>query len=442
MSNVHFGEICALLSALSWAGALVLFKLSGERIPPLALNLFKNTVALILLTLTLLVLGDGPEKVLQFEPADLITLMLSGFLGIAVADTVFFFSLNLMGVGLVAIVECLYSPLVILCAALLLSETLHVNHYLGGALIIFAVLICSRHEVPLGRTRGQIVAGFVLGAAAMALMAFGIVMAKPVLEVNHFPLIWAATLRLVAGTVALAALALASPKRLGHFAGFKPSRIWWVSIPGAVLGTYFAMIFWVAGFKYAKASIAAILNQTSVIFAIILATLILREPFTRRKLIAVVLAAGGVFLASRETGAQVVPGKTSHRHFPDAPARCSDQCKVGLRPEVSFAPGRGAPTASNQVDRRRHPRSPVYPRGHYDIHLRRSGAQQNPGALLHRRAGRAYVIHQQQLRAFQSCAATYREGAAHILHPRRKAQARLVRAAARAPEQVYTRDRT
>lgn len=296
MTDVRFGEICALLSALSWAGALVLFKLSGERIPPLALNLFKNAVALVLLGLTLLAMGDGPGKILKFETADLVTLMLSGFLGIAVADTVFFFSLNLMGVGLVAIVECLYSPLVILCAALLLGETLHVNHYLGGGLIIFAVLVCSRHQVPEGRTPGQIAAGFALGAAAMALMAFGIVMAKPVLEVSHFPLIWAATLRLVAGTVALAALALASPKRLGHFAGFRPSRIWRVSIPGAVLGTYFAMIFWVAGFKYAKASVAGILNQTSVIFAIILATLILREPFTRRKLMAVVLAAAGVLL--------------------------------------------------------------------------------------------------------------------------------------------------
>ena len=52
-----------------------------------------------------------------------------------------------------------------------------------------------------------------------------------------------------------------------------------------------------AGFKYAeKAAIAGILNQTSVIFAIILAALLLKESFTERKAVAVVLAMGGVVL--------------------------------------------------------------------------------------------------------------------------------------------------
>ena len=50
------GQTCALLAAITWASALVLFKLSGERVAPIGLNLFKNTVALILLGATLLVL--------------------------------------------------------------------------------------------------------------------------------------------------------------------------------------------------------------------------------------------------------------------------------------------------------------------------------------------------------------------------------------------------
>jgi drug/metabolite transporter (DMT)-like permease len=57
---------------------------------------------------------------------------------------------------------------------------------------------------------------------------------------------------------------------------------------------YFALLFWIAGFKYTYASLAAILNQTSVIFALILASVFLKERFTRRKLAAVVLAFAGV----------------------------------------------------------------------------------------------------------------------------------------------------
>ena len=51
------GESYALLCALLWSGAVILFRLSGARTPPVALNLFKNTVGLSLITLTLLLLG-------------------------------------------------------------------------------------------------------------------------------------------------------------------------------------------------------------------------------------------------------------------------------------------------------------------------------------------------------------------------------------------------
>jgi len=290
------GQLCALAAAMTWATALVLFKRSGERVPPLALNLFKNVLALVLLFATLAVMGDGLSSLAHFPTGDLGIMALSGFLGIAVADTVFFYSLNLIGVGLISIVECLYSPMVILCAFLILSETLTGTHGIGMALILMAVFISSRHKPPENRTRGQLIAGMLLGAASVSLMAFGIVIAKPVLDGGEFPLIWAATLRLVVGTVALAMILWASPQRKIHFGVFKPAAVWWYTVPASILGTYFAMILWIAGFKYTQASIAGILNQTSVIFALILATFVLKEPFTRRKLASVVLAGAGVVL--------------------------------------------------------------------------------------------------------------------------------------------------
>lgn len=290
------GQLCALAAALTWATALVLFKRSGERVPPLALNLFKNVLGLILLIATLAVMGDGVGSLAQFPMGDLAILALSGFLGIAVADTLFFYALNLIGVGLISIVECLYSPMVILCAFVILSETLTGAHGLGIALILFAVYVSSRHKPPENRTRGQLIAGMLLGGTSVALMAFGIVIAKPVLDTGGFPLIWAATLRLIVGTVALAMILWASPQRKIHFGVFKPAAVWRYTVPASVLGTYFAMIFWIAGFKYTQASIAGVLNQTSVVFALILATFVLKEPFTRRKLASVVLASAGVAL--------------------------------------------------------------------------------------------------------------------------------------------------
>ena len=288
------GEIYALLTAVVWAFALVLFKRSGEQVPPLALNLFKNVIGLALLAVTLLITWDGPGVLGQYPREDIYILVLSGIVGIALADTALFAALNLIGVGILSIVDCLYAPSIILFAWLLLSETLTWPLYVGGALVVAGVVISSRHPPPPGRTRRQLVGGSLLGVLALALMGFGIVLAKPLIE--DFPLIWATTIRLLAGIGALALLAVASSKRKGLWSVFKPSPVWWHSVPASVLGAYISMILWIAGFKYAKASSVAILNQTSVIFALILATLVLHEAFTRRKLVAVVLAMGGALI--------------------------------------------------------------------------------------------------------------------------------------------------
>ena len=298
MADDRFGELCSLLAALTWGAALVLFKRCGETISPLALNLFKNIFALILLAGTLIVMGEGFDVLTQYEVGDVMILVLSGVIGIAFADTLLFVSLNLVGVGILAIVECLYSPLVILLAALLLFEQLTAADYAGAVLILSAVFISSRHAPPSGRTRKQVVAGILIGAFAMVLIALGIVIAKPVLEISGFPLIWAATLRLSVGTFVLMCLAVCSPRRMEIVSVFRPSTVWKYSLPASFLGTYLAMIFWIAGFKFAKAAVASILNQTSVIFALALAAWFLKERLTRRKLIAVILAVGGALIVT------------------------------------------------------------------------------------------------------------------------------------------------
>ncbi len=294
MDHGHIGEFCALGAAVSWAMALVLLKRAGETVSPLALNLFKNTLALVLLAATLVLIPGTINTLRSCSTRDLGILCFSGVIGIAVADTLFLESLRRLGVGFIAVVECTYSPFVLLFSALLLAEPLTLSHYIGMSIIVTGVLIASRHPPPKGRTHAEIVIGFLLGAGSMALMSYGIVLVKPVLDERGFPLIAATTIRLAAGTVPLALLAWASPKRREYFAVFRYKPNWKWMVPGSILGTYIAMIFWVAGFKYADAAVAGIINQTSIIFALLLATIFLKEHLTRRKLLAIALAAFGV----------------------------------------------------------------------------------------------------------------------------------------------------
>lgn len=294
--NHLLGQGCALLSAMVWGYALVLFKRSGEHISPVALNLYKNAVGLVLLLVTLgglMVLGpDGSAVLGQHDLGEIALLLLSGILGIAIADSFHFHALNLIGVGLISVVDCCYAPFVILFSWLLLGERLTVYHYVGAALIVIGVFTASRHALPTHHTRRQIIVGVLFAVLAIAVMAFGIVIAKPVLDT--FPVLWATALRMVGGFGLLSLFALLGRDWRGHWVVFRPHKSWRSALPASILGAYVSVVLWVAGFKYTYASIAGALNQTSVIFATVLAALVLKEHFGRRQFFALLLAMAGV----------------------------------------------------------------------------------------------------------------------------------------------------
>ncbi len=298
--NHPLGQGCALLTAILWAVALMLFKRSGDHISPMALNLFKTVVGLVLLVAMIAIMiatgRDSLATLSQCPARDIWLLLLSGVIGIAVADTIFLRALNLIGLGLISIVDCAYSPFVILFAWLLLGENLTVLQYVGAALIVVGVFTASQHKPPADRTRRQILSGMALAVVAVGLMAMCIVFPKRIIE--DMPVLWSTTLRQGAAAVVLALMATVDRDRRTKWAVFKPSRSWKFALPGSILGTYLCVLLWVAGFKYTDASIAGALNQTSVVFSALLAAFVLKERFGRRQVVAFVLSLAGTAIVT------------------------------------------------------------------------------------------------------------------------------------------------
>jgi drug/metabolite transporter (DMT)-like permease len=56
------------------------------------------------------------------------------------------------------------------------------------------------------------------------------------------------------------------------------------------------MSSWIIGMSLTKASTASILNQTATIFILIFAYIFLDEPFTKRRVIAILIAMAGAYL--------------------------------------------------------------------------------------------------------------------------------------------------
>jgi drug/metabolite transporter (DMT)-like permease len=289
------GEILAASSGLAWAVAVVLFRVSGRRIHPIGLNLAKTLLALVLMAPTLLILGERLDPGVPFSTTGL--LLLSGVLGIAVSDTLFFYALNRLGAGLTAIVDCFYSPFVIGLSFVMLGERLSFVQLAGAALVVSAVLTLSKEGKIEHIARKDFVLGVLYGILAMFFVAFGIVMVKPVL--GSVSVFWSTFVRLAGGGLALLVLVPFLRHRRAVVAPiFKPAN-WKALVPASFFGSYLSLVLWMGGMKYATASVAAVLNQLNTIFIVIIAAVVLKEKMTGWKLLAVVLAFVGAYLASR-----------------------------------------------------------------------------------------------------------------------------------------------
>ncbi len=286
------GETFAILNAIVWACAIILFKQCGHKVGPFALNLFKNSFGLVLFLFTLPLAGADLWPTVPLEHP--LRLILGGVVGIAIADTLFFEALNILGASRTAIIDCLYSPFVTFFAFFILSERLTPQAFVGASLIVAGVFLTSLDPSKKEKAHPKFKRGLLFGIISMALMAISIVVVKPLL--NIYPVIWTTTLRLVGGTFGLLVVAPFLKNRREIFSAFKPQPIWKFMVPGSFLGVYLALLFWISGFKYTQANIAAVLNQTSALFTVILAAVFLSESLTRYKVVAIILAFMGSVL--------------------------------------------------------------------------------------------------------------------------------------------------
>lgn len=286
------GEACSLAAAACWAIAVILFKKSGESLPPFALNLVKNLICCAALGLTLVVLGKSQWPALP--PWSLAATLLSGALGIAVADTLYFRALNAIGAARMGVIGTAYSPGVILLAAMFLGERLSLPQLGGVALTLGGIMLVTYTRAAAAVDAAALRQGALLGVASVVLMACGVVLAKPALESQDF--LWVVFLRVAAGVALMLGIATLRREWTALFSACRRVRHWGAIVSGSLMGSYVALLFWLAGYKYAEASIAAVINELSALFIVGLAAWVLRERITARQLMGGALALAGVLV--------------------------------------------------------------------------------------------------------------------------------------------------
>ena len=296
LSEPLLGAGAALLSAVAWAVAAILFRRIGERASPSAMNLAKSLIGLGLLGLVVVANGVTP-----IDAESGWRLAASGVLGIAIGDTLFFAALVRLEPRLTLLLATVGHVATVLLAALVLGERPSALVWVGIALVIAGVGWVLQAGAEPGQARGE---GRAFGLACGVLSAFatstGLLLAKTgVAEVSTLQATW---VRLFAGMIGVA---IWSAGR-----GTLRSDLGALRLPGFVREIALAVAvvmfggFWLSlvSLKYTHASVASALAATEPIFILPIAWIWLGERASPRAIGAACVAVAGVALIVSSTG--------------------------------------------------------------------------------------------------------------------------------------------
>ena len=284
------GDLYAVITAVCWSSAVILFDISTKNFTAIQLNVLKNFIGVFGFILTIVLLSIPSPS---FSQQDIFTLALSGFLGILIADGLFLESLRRLGSGLSAVVSTIYTPTVFIIAFILFNETINLQSYIGGLIVLGGITI-SVFQPPKTIKKRDLYIGILFGIAANILTAYSVLIIKPIMKNNS--VVYVALYRFSIGLIFGIIMNLVESGTRTVIQKFKQGLTNHYVILGALMGTYLSVIFWLSGYKYTLAGRAAIYNQLSTVFIIILARIFLKEPLTSKKVIGVSLAIFGAII--------------------------------------------------------------------------------------------------------------------------------------------------
>lgn len=284
------GILAALGSSASWALGSILFARLTVHLTPVALTFAKGVVSVLLLSAVLLASYPGPIPL----PA-LNLLIVSGILGIAVGDVLFFAALQRLGASVVVLLFTLGQALTVVLAVIWLQERPSPMQWLGIAIITLGVsaVLWIKREPDNSRTQ---MVGILYGLASIVSMSVSVIIAKEALPVVDT--LDATFIRMLAGVVGIGLWAALT----GQFkSGLTPllDRTLVMRLTVAVAVVTFGG-FWLSlvAVKHIDVTVANTLNSTEPVFVLPLAALFLREKITSSLVLCSVVTVAGIALLS------------------------------------------------------------------------------------------------------------------------------------------------
>ena len=186
-------ELAALGAALCWTFAALLAGDLSKQLGGITFNRLRNVGVFVVLVIFVSLAGLWDT----IQHQQLLVILLSGLIGIAVGDSFLFSSMKRLGPRRAQILYACNAPISVLLGILFLGESLNFNGALGIALVFSGVV----SAIALGRpdtrgkqlhlweiTEGKLLVGVGMGLLAALGQSLGAIIIKPVLDAGANPL--------------------------------------------------------------------------------------------------------------------------------------------------------------------------------------------------------------------------------------------------------------
>ena len=281
----------ALASAAAWALGSILFRRLGDDVSAAGMNLGKDLIGLALLGVA--VLAVGPTSMAPLSAA---LLFLSGVVGIALGDTLFFMALVRLEPRRTLLLATVGQVFTVALAVGLLGDRPGGTTWLGIALVLGGVSWVMREssdtaeDTPHGSARS----GVLLGLGAALCFAAATILAK--IGVESVSALQGTLVRLAGGVGGLVLWGLARRDLGGWLKPFRDGRLFRRLLVAETVIIFGGFWLGLWSLKHLDASIATVLTSTEPLFVIPLGLWILGQRPSRRGVVGAVVAVAGVAL--------------------------------------------------------------------------------------------------------------------------------------------------
>lgn len=290
------GASAALSAAILWAFSAILFEDISTKLAPARLNFYKGIIALVLLSATSWLLGETIPAVSRTE---IIVLVISGVIGIALGDTAYFQSVQKIGARRALTLFTLAPPMAALIALIFLGEQLGLMTWIGILLTaggVMWVVTENSNKERVSIPKENVLPGILFGALAALCQATGVVMTRSVLTDTALTTLQSTIVRLIPALVALLVIIRFSGKRSAIFTEVRDDKkMLRLVLLSSFIGAYICLWLQQIAIQNAPAGIAQTLLSTSPVF--ILPMMALRgEKVSLRAVLGAAVAIFGITL--------------------------------------------------------------------------------------------------------------------------------------------------